>query len=245
MGSRVGLGKARRVAVRYPGLEQLVADGTIKLVEVKGTQRPPDVGTKYLSKQGMIHAKTMLGLMEPESLAAFGYEVSDSVGVRDKLDRSSSMVASIRIAILMSGRELDRCAASFKFVLAAGTAPLRAAATAPAQELVITTSTSYIYSDGDVAGAIESTLLVSIITVIILVCSQLLWSQQQTTTSRKDASTQTDQLSTRECSATRVRSVSTWSAIPQSTRVHSSDKCKIKSTPLHTMQNLWMNLTPL
>eukprot|EP00971_Amphidinium_carterae_P239260 4749684-Amphidinium_carterae.1 len=142
MGSRVGLGKA-----------------TIKLVKVKGTQHPPDVGTKYLSKHGMIHAKTMLGLMEPESLVALGYEIQDSSGIKDQLDRSSSMVASIGIASLMSGRELDRCAASFIFVLAAKTAPLRAAATAATQELVITTSTSYTYSDGDVAGVIKSTLL--------------------------------------------------------------------------------------
>eukprot|EP00971_Amphidinium_carterae_P349128 6490861-Amphidinium_carterae.1 len=55
MGSRVGLGKARRVAVRYLWLQQLAADKTIKLVKVKGTQHPPDVGTKYLSKQGMLH----------------------------------------------------------------------------------------------------------------------------------------------------------------------------------------------
>eukprot|EP00971_Amphidinium_carterae_P079273 1568550-Amphidinium_carterae.2 len=60
MGSRVGLGKARHVAVRYLWLQQLVADKTIKLVKVKGAQHPPDVNTKYLSKQGMIHAKAML-----------------------------------------------------------------------------------------------------------------------------------------------------------------------------------------
>eukprot|EP00971_Amphidinium_carterae_P253781 5037932-Amphidinium_carterae.2 len=48
MGSRIGLGKARHVAVRYLWLQQLVAERTIKLVKVKGTQHPPDVGTKYL-----------------------------------------------------------------------------------------------------------------------------------------------------------------------------------------------------
>eukprot|EP00971_Amphidinium_carterae_P049831 982175-Amphidinium_carterae.1 len=51
---------------------------TIRLVKVKGTQHPPDVGTKHLSKQGMLHAKSMLGLMEPEALAPYGYEVPDS-----------------------------------------------------------------------------------------------------------------------------------------------------------------------
>eukprot|EP00971_Amphidinium_carterae_P265289 5262474-Amphidinium_carterae.1 len=60
MGSRVGLGKARHVAVRHLWLQQLVADKTIRLVKVKGTHHPPDVGTKHLSKQGMDHAKQML-----------------------------------------------------------------------------------------------------------------------------------------------------------------------------------------
>eukprot|EP00971_Amphidinium_carterae_P006155 121195-Amphidinium_carterae.1 len=63
--------------------------------------------------------------MEPESLVAFGYKVPESEGVRDKLQSSgSSMVASIGIASLFSGRELDGLAASFIFVVAAGSAPL-------------------------------------------------------------------------------------------------------------------------
>eukprot|EP00971_Amphidinium_carterae_P349478 6491037-Amphidinium_carterae.2 len=60
MGSRVGLGKARHVSVRHLWLQQLVADKTIRLVKVKVTQHPPDVGTKHLSKHGMLHAKSML-----------------------------------------------------------------------------------------------------------------------------------------------------------------------------------------
>eukprot|EP00971_Amphidinium_carterae_P014412 284679-Amphidinium_carterae.2 len=78
MGSRVGFGKAQHVPVRYLWLQQLVADKTIKRVKVKGTQHPPDVGTKYLSKQGMIHAKSMLGLIAPESLVLFGYKLAAS-----------------------------------------------------------------------------------------------------------------------------------------------------------------------
>eukprot|EP00971_Amphidinium_carterae_P069531 1375712-Amphidinium_carterae.2 len=94
--------------LKFLGPRRGGSDRAIKLVKVKGTQHPPDVGTKYLSKQGMIHAKTMLGLMEPESLAAFGYEIPDSTGVRDKLEKTSSiMVASIGIASLMSGRKLE------------------------------------------------------------------------------------------------------------------------------------------
>eukprot|EP00971_Amphidinium_carterae_P153981 3053660-Amphidinium_carterae.3 len=80
MGSRVCLGKARHVAVRHLWLQQLVADKTVRLVKVKGTQHPPDVGTKHLSKQGMAHAKQMLGLMEPEQLTSSGYEIPESSG---------------------------------------------------------------------------------------------------------------------------------------------------------------------
>eukprot|EP00971_Amphidinium_carterae_P046253 910355-Amphidinium_carterae.1 len=113
MGSRVSLGISRRVAVRYLWLQQVVGDKTIKLVKVMGTQHPPDVGTKYLSKQGMLHAKNMLGLMEPESLVPFRYQIGDSEGVKDKLAAIMEMrtVASIRIASLLSGREPGQLAA--------------------------------------------------------------------------------------------------------------------------------------
>eukprot|EP00971_Amphidinium_carterae_P151511 3003792-Amphidinium_carterae.2 len=168
MGSRVGLGKARHVAVTYLWLQQLVADKTIKLVKVNGTQHPPDVGTKYLSKQGMLRAKSMGGLMEPESLMPFGYKVEDSAGVRDKLvaiaDMRSSMVASIGIASLFRGQELNRLAASFISIIAAGTAPMRAAATVTSQELTITTTSSYFNSEITVR-LIGSILLVSITTI--------------------------------------------------------------------------------
>eukprot|EP00971_Amphidinium_carterae_P341260 6479972-Amphidinium_carterae.1 len=226
MGSRVGSGKARHVAVRYLWLQQLVADKTIKLVKVKGTQHPPDVGTKYLSKRGMVHAKMMLGLMEPESLAAFDYEVPDSVGVRGKLDRSSSMVASIGMASLMSGRELGRCAASFMFVMGAVAAPVRAAATAAteaAQELIITTTNTNYLTETVQSTDVESAADYNI----------------------PEGCQHTD----RSIKCTRVERgeslragrhlclLPTWSTIAQSTRVHSSDRCKIRSTPV------WMGLT--
>eukprot|EP00971_Amphidinium_carterae_P254705 5056103-Amphidinium_carterae.1 len=63
MGSRVGLGKARHVAVRHLWLQQLVADKTVR--------------------QRMVHAKQMLGLMEPDQLTSSGYEIPESSGVRD------------------------------------------------------------------------------------------------------------------------------------------------------------------
>eukprot|EP00971_Amphidinium_carterae_P203992 4048084-Amphidinium_carterae.1 len=152
MGSRVGLGKARHVAVRYLWLQQLVADKTIKLVKVKGTQHPPDVRTKYLRKQGMLHAKRLLGLMEPEALAPYGYEVPDSSGVRDKLDESANLVATIGA---LSVRDRWNCTA--------GCAPVRATAS---QEMEIATVMDYRQqSDGDVVWrSMLSTLLVSITT---------------------------------------------------------------------------------
>eukprot|EP00971_Amphidinium_carterae_P290538 5768643-Amphidinium_carterae.1 len=147
MGSRVGLGKARHVAMRHLWLQHLVADKTIRLVKVKGTHHPPDVGTKHLSKQGMLHAKRMLGLMEPEALAPYGYEVTYSSGVRDKLDKSANLVATIG-ALSVSDREISGIAVSLMFVLAAGYAPVRAAAS---QEMKVVTFMDYRQlNDGDV-----------------------------------------------------------------------------------------------
>eukprot|EP00971_Amphidinium_carterae_P192594 3821787-Amphidinium_carterae.1 len=45
----------------------------------------------------------MLGLMEPEQLAPYGYEVTDSKGVRDKLDTSSNTTVGL---ISMSERKV-------------------------------------------------------------------------------------------------------------------------------------------
>eukprot|EP00971_Amphidinium_carterae_P349885 6491280-Amphidinium_carterae.2 len=66
MGSRVGLGKARHVAISVATATSSRQDHQAS--EGEGTQHPPDVGTKHLNKQGMLHTKSMLGLMEPESL---------------------------------------------------------------------------------------------------------------------------------------------------------------------------------
>eukprot|EP00971_Amphidinium_carterae_P229511 4553604-Amphidinium_carterae.2 len=65
--------------------------------------------------------------MEPEALAPYGYEVPDSNGVRDKLDKSANLVATIG-ALSMSDREIGGIAVSLMFVLAAGYAPARATA---------------------------------------------------------------------------------------------------------------------
>eukprot|EP00971_Amphidinium_carterae_P256083 5084484-Amphidinium_carterae.2 len=83
MGSRVGLGKARHVAVRYLWLQQLVADKTIKLVKVKGTQHPPDVGTEYLIEQAGYVARQ-------EHVRFDGAGVTSAISVQGReLDRST------------------------------------------------------------------------------------------------------------------------------------------------------------
>eukprot|EP00971_Amphidinium_carterae_P300627 5973152-Amphidinium_carterae.1 len=60
--------------------------------------------------------------MEPEVLAPYGYEMPDSSGVRDKLDKSANLVAMIG-ALSMSDREISAIAVSLMFVCAAGYAP--------------------------------------------------------------------------------------------------------------------------
>eukprot|EP00971_Amphidinium_carterae_P096461 1908853-Amphidinium_carterae.1 len=76
----------------------------------------------------------MLGLMEPELLAPYGYEVPDSQGVRDRLDTSanSTTTTSSSTPINHITQTIDRrvggIMTSLMFVLAMGQAPVRAAA---------------------------------------------------------------------------------------------------------------------
>eukprot|EP00971_Amphidinium_carterae_P063355 1253757-Amphidinium_carterae.1 len=72
----------------------------------------------------MEHAKTMLGLMEPEQLAPYGYEVPDSRGVRDKLDTS----ANTTIGMIDRSRKVSGVMTAWMFAIASGHAPVRAAA---------------------------------------------------------------------------------------------------------------------
>eukprot|EP00971_Amphidinium_carterae_P285708 5672954-Amphidinium_carterae.1 len=134
----------------------------IRLVKVKGTQHPPDAGTKFLSKQGMLHAKSMLGLVEPEILAPYGYEVEEASGFKDRLAvaQQISTVATVRVLRLLSDREIGGLATSFIFMLEAGHAPVRAGAS---QEMEIVTLMDHRQqSDGDVVWRmVLSTLLIT------------------------------------------------------------------------------------
>jgi hypothetical protein len=46
---RKGLGKVRHIETKYLWIQDLVKDGRLKLMKVKGTENPSDIGTKHLS----------------------------------------------------------------------------------------------------------------------------------------------------------------------------------------------------
>eukprot|EP00971_Amphidinium_carterae_P253780 5037932-Amphidinium_carterae.1 len=174
--------------------------------------------------------------MEPELLVPFGYKIEDSEGVRDKL--TSIGIASIGIASLLSGREPGQLAASFLFIIAAGSAPMRvAAATMTGQEVTITTTTINDYSyyiDCDLVTMIGSILLVSNTTIVIAMWTSRGLHQQLRKPQMIDASTQTDQ-----GDATRVagsREV-----------VQCRDRGKVTTTEVHQMLTIllsvWLRLT--
>eukprot|EP00971_Amphidinium_carterae_P047087 927293-Amphidinium_carterae.1 len=78
----------------------------------------------------MVHAKTMLGLMEPEQLAPYGYEVPNPQGVRDRLDTSAKHVTPVNHIKLVNARQ--GVMTTLMFMLASGQTPLRAAASSRA-----------------------------------------------------------------------------------------------------------------
>eukprot|EP00971_Amphidinium_carterae_P146891 2911102-Amphidinium_carterae.1 len=65
----------------------------------------------------------MIGLMEPDQLAPYGYEVPDSRGVRDKLDTSANTTIGSLSCCKVSG-----VMTTWMFVIASGHAQVRAAA---------------------------------------------------------------------------------------------------------------------
>eukprot|EP00971_Amphidinium_carterae_P039832 782054-Amphidinium_carterae.1 len=143
--------------------------------------------------------------MEQEALAPYGYEVQETSGFKDRLATTlqSSTVATIGALRLLSDQEIGGLATSFMFVLAAGAAPVRAA---PNQEMEIVTFTFYRHYDGDVVWRLMvSTLLISITTLVIAVCTSMRMCQQQVKPQRRSTGTQTTQFIDREISTTRVR----------------------------------------
>jgi hypothetical protein len=59
---RKGLGKVRHIETKYLWIQDLVKDGRIKLLKIKGTENPADIGTKHLSIVDMESRLLEIGL---------------------------------------------------------------------------------------------------------------------------------------------------------------------------------------
>ena len=59
---RKGLGKVRHIETKYLWIQDLVKDGRIKLLKIKGTDNPADIGTKHLSIADMESRLLEIGL---------------------------------------------------------------------------------------------------------------------------------------------------------------------------------------
>ena len=62
MATRRGLERPRHLKVKWPGLQQLVNAGRIRIVSVKGMENLPDVGTKFVVKAALDTRRKGLGL---------------------------------------------------------------------------------------------------------------------------------------------------------------------------------------
>jgi hypothetical protein len=62
IGSRHGLGKVRHMELKYLWLHQLVATKCVRVLKVRGTEHPPDMGTKHLSRESLAKGIDMVGL---------------------------------------------------------------------------------------------------------------------------------------------------------------------------------------
>ena len=60
--SRHGLGTVRHMELKYLWLQQLVATKHVRLLKVRGTEHPPDMGTKHLSRESLAKCIDMVGL---------------------------------------------------------------------------------------------------------------------------------------------------------------------------------------
>jgi len=59
---RKGLGKVRHIETKYLWIQDLIKAGRIKLLKVKGTENPADIGTKHLSVSEMKEMLLTIGL---------------------------------------------------------------------------------------------------------------------------------------------------------------------------------------
>eukprot|EP00971_Amphidinium_carterae_P283756 5633398-Amphidinium_carterae.1 len=124
----------------------------------------------------MVHAKSMLGLMEPDQLAPFGYEVQDSQGVRDRLDTRANTTPAVNHITMINDRKESGVVTTLMFVLATGQAPVRAAASS-AMDATTTSVVPPLTSQSTLIA-----LLLSIITLVMAVRNRMRMSPMNATT---------------------------------------------------------------
>jgi len=102
IGNRHGLGKVRHMEVKYLWLQQLVATKHVRLVKVRGTEHPPDMGTKHLARESLEKCRRTVGLrrLSEVGVATVGWVVS----ARTMLARMS--LAMILLAAGSSAQEV-------------------------------------------------------------------------------------------------------------------------------------------
>jgi hypothetical protein len=59
---RKGLGKVRHIETKYLWVQDLVKDGRLSLLKVKGVDNPADIGTKHLSVAEIEKKLLIIGL---------------------------------------------------------------------------------------------------------------------------------------------------------------------------------------
>ena len=109
IGSRQGLGKIRHMEVKYLWLQQFVATKHVKLIKVRGTEHPPDMDTKHLSREALAKCIVMVGLRR---------------------------VSDIGVAVVASVSKTARVGVAMILLAAGSTAPRTAVAVSPAPQKV-------------------------------------------------------------------------------------------------------------
>eukprot|EP00971_Amphidinium_carterae_P162482 3221008-Amphidinium_carterae.1 len=129
----------------------------------------------------------MLGLMEPEQLAPFGYEVQDSLctkvrvqPISGSLDTSANTTMPVNHIKLVNDRKVEGVVTTLMFVLASGQAPVRAAASSVMQ--TTTTTTSVVLPPLTAMLASWIALLLSITTLVRAVSNRMRMSPMNATT---------------------------------------------------------------
>eukprot|EP00971_Amphidinium_carterae_P345652 6486729-Amphidinium_carterae.3 len=95
--SRAGLGQTRHIQVRHLWLQQVVSQKLVRLVKVAGATHPPDVGTKFLSRELLEQARSSLGLVDLQDVPEYK-PLTGAEKVKDRYE----MASTLHIALLVS-----------------------------------------------------------------------------------------------------------------------------------------------